>query len=175
MHILLRARLTPSCRSYLAVTRKRSHAFAGLLLFPEVSSAPPPLSSSSSLSSFPLVRHRWKTLKIRVISGGRGGSSSSASSLRFFLLQQWRDLEEGERSIRRRSVFYGYLSKHFVRGLDTWWIFQGPSLGPVAPPRCDYEFFGTPRLRPTTEDRARNVLAARFCLKREFHSRIRLM
>lgn len=31
----------------------------------------PPSPSSSSLSSFPLVRYRWKTLKIRVISGGR--------------------------------------------------------------------------------------------------------
>lgn len=51
-------------------------------------------------------------------------------------------------------------------------FFGGPSL---APPRCDYEFFGTiPVYRPFARlDLARNVLATRFCLKREFHSRIR--
>lgn len=72
--------------------------------------------------------------------------------------------------------FYGYLSKHFVRGLDTWWIFQDPPLGPAAPPRCDYEF--SERDSPFTSlhrGGPRNVLATRFCLKREFHSRIRLM
>lgn len=58
------------------------------------------------------------------------------------------------------------------------WIHGGFSGGPsLAPSRCDYEFFGTiPAYRPFTRmDRARNVLATRFCLKREFHSRIRLM
>lgn len=76
------------CGSYLAVTRKRFHAFAVSLLpvFPEVSNTPLHRPSSlSSLSSFPLVRHRWKTLKIRVISGGREETpffSSTVSSSR---------------------------------------------------------------------------------------------
>lgn len=56
------------------------------------------------------------------------------------------------------------------------WIHGGFSGGPsLAPPRCDYEFFGIiPVYRSFARlDRARNVLATRFCLKREFHSRIR--
>lgn len=64
--------------------------------------------------------------------------------------------------------FYGYLSRHFVRGLDTRWISQGPPLGlRLPPPPC--EFLGNettlpslPRSRPSAEvDRARNVPAAR--------------
>lgn len=165
----------------LAVTRKRSHAFAGLLLFPQVSSAPPLLSSSSSLSSFPLLRHRWKTLKIRVISGGRSALLPSASFSYSSAAWRW-DFEESEQSRRaaprRRPAFTAiYRSISYVD-----WI-RGGFSRVLRLARLRHRVTTTnsteseaPRSRPYTEvDRARNVLATRFCLKREFHSRIRLM
>lgn len=162
----------------LAVTRKRSHAFAFLLLFPQVSSAPPLLSSSSS---FPLLRHRSKTLKIRVISGGRSALLLSASF--FYSSAAWRwDFEESEQSRRaaprRRPAFTAiYRSISYVD-----WI-RGGFSRVLRLARLRHRVTTTnstesevPRSRPYTEvDRARNVLATRFCLKREFHSRIHLM
>lgn len=91
----------------------------------KVSDTSPPLPSSTS--SFSPRRHRHRRFHLcraaignaedrRVIPGERKTP---------FCLHHppWRDLEEGERIAA--AGFYGYLSKHFVRGLDTWWIFPG--------------------------------------------------
>lgn len=74
---------------------------------------------------FPLCAvSRENAEKIRVIPDGR-----STLFLRFLFPQQ--HLKEGERDRRRHRTgavdFYDYPSKYFVRGLDTWWIFPGPS------------------------------------------------
>lgn len=67
-----------------------------------------------------------------------------------------------------------------IEAFRTWtgYMVDFPGSFACATAFCDYEFFGTiPVYRPFAKrmDRARNVLAARFCLKRKFHSRIRLM
>lgn len=107
LHILLRARLTPSCRSYLAVT---SQTFSCLY---RVS---PPVSPSIECFSTAVI----------VVVSTCATPLENAEDTRYFrrtgrpsslsLSPSRRGLEEGEGSHR-------YLSKHFVRGLDTWWIF----------------------------------------------------
>lgn len=122
----------------------------------------------------PLLQRRWKTLKIRVIPGGRGAllpplhPSASSSSSCGISKRAKRSDRPAFTAIYRSISYVDWVRGGFSRVLRLARLrHRVATTNSLGPP---------PRSRPTTEvDRARNALATRFCLKGEFHSRIRLM